>query len=86
VGILCLGLLRAALGHAAQMAHYAEAFTLLPGRCFRMVTDPEPPRQGQPTHCDTPVVWRGRFRTRVEQIYGVDEDHRDEPTHRARVP
>jgi len=54
------------------MAHYAEAFTLLPGRCFRMVTDPEPRRQGQPTHCDAAVVWRGRFRTGGEDVYGVD--------------
>ena len=32
------------------MGHYAEAFTLLPGRCFRMVKDPEPRRRGRPTH------------------------------------
>jgi len=39
--------------------HYAEAFTLLPGRHFGMVTDPEPRRQGQPTHCEEPgrVAW-----------------------------
>jgi len=23
-------------------------------------------------HCDAAVVWRGRFRTRIEQIYRVD--------------
>ena len=31
--------------------HYAEAFTLIAGRRFRRVTDPEPPPRGQPTHC-----------------------------------
>jgi hypothetical protein len=64
--------------------HYAEGFTLLPGRAFRMVTDPDPRRHGQPTHCDEPVVWRGRFRARGEKVYRVDacEDHRDELTHR----
>lgn len=64
--------------------HYAEAFTVLPGRCFRMVTDPDPARRGQPTHCGEPVVWRGRFRTPGEKTYGVDacEGHGDDLTHR----
>jgi len=68
-------------------AHYAEVFALLPGRCFRMVTDPEPRRRGQPTHCGAPVVWRGRFRTRGELIYWVDacEGHGEELTHRSRI-
>jgi len=29
-------------------SHYAEAFTLLSGRCFRMATDPEPRRPLRP--------------------------------------
>jgi hypothetical protein len=68
-------------------AHYADSFILIPGRCFRMVTDPEPRRQGQPTHCDEPVVWRGRFRTRGDDTYRVDacEVHGDELTHHSRV-
>ena len=69
------------------MGHYAEAFTLLPGRCFRMVNDPEPRRRGQPTHCDEPVVWRGRFRTKRKDIYRVEacEGHGDELTHRTSI-
>jgi hypothetical protein len=70
------------------VAHYADAFTILPGRCFRMVTDPEPRRLGHPDHCDEPVVWRGRFRTRGERVYRVDacEGHGGELTHRTRGP
>jgi hypothetical protein len=40
--------------------YYAEAFSPLPGRCFRMVT-----RHGggaRPTHCPEPVAWRGSGR------------------------
>ena len=69
-------------------SHYAEAFTLTPGRCFGLVADPEPRRQGQPAPCDEPVAWQGRFRTRGEDIYRVDacDDHGDELTHRSRIP
>ncbi len=68
-------------------SHYAECFTLIPGRCFRMVTDPEPRRRAQPGHCEKPVVWRGRFRTRGEDIYRVDacDGHGDELMHRTRI-
>jgi hypothetical protein len=53
-----------------------------------MVTDPEPRRRGQPGHCDEPVVWRGRFRTRAEQIYRVDacDEHGAELINRTRIP
>jgi len=43
------------------MDHYAEAFYVEPGRCWRMVTTD---RQGMPTHCPEPVEWRGRFKNR----------------------
>jgi hypothetical protein len=33
-----------------------------------MVTDPEPRRRGQRTHCDAPVLWGGQFRTKAEKI------------------
>ena len=68
-------------------AHYAEAFTLIPGRCFRMVTDPESRRRGQPIHCEESVVWRGRFLTRGEDVYRVDAcgEHGDELMHRTRI-
>jgi hypothetical protein len=41
-------------------AHYAEAFSPLAGRCFRLVD-----RAGEagPTHCPQPPRWRGSFRT-----------------------
>ncbi len=69
------------------MAHYAECFTLLPGRCFRMVTDPEPRKRGHATHCAEPVIWRGRFRSAGEQIYRVDAcaEHGEELTHRTEI-
>jgi hypothetical protein len=31
------------------------------GQCWRMVTTE---RQGMPSHCAEPAVWRGRFTTR----------------------
>jgi len=67
--------------------HYAECFSLTPGRCFRMIVSPEPRKRGQPTHCHEPVAWRGRFRTKGEDVYGVEacDGHGDELTHRSRV-
>jgi hypothetical protein len=34
-----------------------QAFSLLPGRCFRLVAGGE---GGGPTHCPEPPVWRAR--------------------------
>jgi hypothetical protein len=39
------------------MDHYAEAFFVEAGQCWRMVTTE---RQGMPAHCAEPVEWRGR--------------------------
>ena len=36
--------------------HYAEAYFIAPGRCFRMV---HKPGEGQPTHCPDPPRARG---------------------------
>jgi hypothetical protein len=50
--------------------YYAEAFSLLPGRCFRMVT-----RHGGgagPTHCPEPVVWRGSWRAPKGRGYRIE--------------
>jgi hypothetical protein len=57
--------------------HYAEAFTLSPGRCFRMV---QLPGVGHPAHCSQPIAWHGRFRAADKRLYRVDacEDHADE--------
>jgi hypothetical protein len=35
--------------------YYTQAFSPLPGRCFRLVSGGE----GGPTHCPEPPVWRG---------------------------
>jgi hypothetical protein len=72
-------------GHLAYPAvmpgapYYAEAFSPLPGRCFRMVT-----RQGGgagPTHCPQPVVWRGSWRAPNGRRYRIEacEGHRPAP-------
>src|SRR5829696_4534722 len=42
--------------------YYAEAFALLPGRCFRMVAHHG---EAGPTHCPEPVAWRGSWRPRT---------------------
>jgi hypothetical protein len=57
--------------------YYAEAFSPLPGRCFRMVTT----RQGGgagPTHCPEPVAWRGSWRAPNGRRYRIEacEGHR----------
>ena len=59
--------------------YYAEAFSPLPGRCFRMVT-----RHGGgagPTHCPEPVVWRGSWRAPKGRRYRIEacEGHRPAP-------
>jgi hypothetical protein len=38
--------------------HYAEAFFVQLGRCFRMLSDVA----GRPEHCPMPPTWRGAFR------------------------
>jgi hypothetical protein len=38
--------------------YYAQAFSPLPGRCFRLVDQP----QGGPKHCPRPPAWHGSFR------------------------
>ena len=42
--------------------HYAEAFSPMPGRCFRMVSCPAQGAQGAPRHRPDPVAVRGTFR------------------------
>jgi hypothetical protein len=58
--------------------YYAEAFSPLPGRCFRMVS-----RHGDagPTHCPEPVVWRGPWRAPNGRRYRIEacEGHRPPP-------
>jgi hypothetical protein len=56
--------------------YYAQAFSPLPGRCFRFVS-----RGGEgdgPTPCPEPPTWRGPFRAPNGRRYRVDacEGHR----------
>ena len=43
------------------LPRYAEAFSTLPGQCFRFVSSAVPGRQGMPHHCPLPVALRGTF-------------------------
>jgi hypothetical protein len=45
------------------------AFTLTPGRCFRLVTLPG---VGHPDDCREPVEWRGRWRAASGKLYRVE--------------
>ena len=51
------------------MDHYAEAFTTMPGRCWRMVDDEN--GTTHPAHCPQPVVWRGTYRTSEGKVFKV---------------
>jgi hypothetical protein len=55
--------------------YYAEAFSPLPGRCFRLVT--RPGGEGGPVHCPEPT-WRGSWRAPNGRRYRVAacEGHR----------
>jgi hypothetical protein len=58
--------------------YYAEAFSLLPSRCFRMVAH----HGGSgPTHCPKPVAWRGSWRAPNSRRYRMEacEGHRPLP-------
>jgi hypothetical protein len=50
-------------------AHYAESFTVVPGRCFRLITRPG---HDDPDHCPAAVVWHGRFKDRAGKRHEVD--------------
>jgi hypothetical protein len=49
--------------------HYAEAFSPLPGRCFRMVAHHG---EAGPMHCPEPVVWRGSWRAPNGRRYRLE--------------
>jgi hypothetical protein len=55
--------------------HYAEAFSPLPGRCFRLVAHHG---EAGPRHCPEPVAWRGSWRAPNGRRYQVEacEGHR----------
>jgi hypothetical protein len=49
--------------------YYAEAFSPMQGRCFRMVAHHG---QAGPTHCSEPVAWRGSWRAPSGRRYRVE--------------
>jgi hypothetical protein len=50
--------------------YYAESFSPMPGRCFRLVKRSD--AEGQPMHCPEPVAWQGTFRSLGGARYRVD--------------
>ena len=58
--------------------YYTEAFSPLPGRRFRMVTEQ---RGAGSTHCPEPVAWHGSWRAPNGRRYWVEacEGHRPPP-------
>jgi hypothetical protein len=57
--------------------YYAQAFSPLPGRCFRMV-----PHHGEagPVHCPEPVAWRGSWRAPNGRRYRIEACNGHQPT------
>jgi hypothetical protein len=55
--------------------YFAESFSPLPGRCFRLVGDDG----GRPSHCPEPVRWSGTFRAPDGRRYRAQacDGHRD---------
>jgi hypothetical protein len=47
--------------------YYAQAFSPLPGRCFRLVAHHG---EAGPTHCPEPVAWRGSWGARTAAATG----------------
>lgn len=66
-----------ASGDVPGAAYYEEAFTLTPGRCFRMV---DCDGSASPTYCPEPVMWRGQRRALNKRRYQVEpcEGHQPE--------
>jgi hypothetical protein len=58
-----------------EAPYYAEAFSPIPGRCFRLVAHPG---EAGPDHCPEPVAWRGSWRPPSGRRYGIEacEGHR----------
>jgi hypothetical protein len=50
------------------MSHYAEAFSVRPGRCFRFTGT----SIGRAGHCREPIVARGTFIDKNGQLWPVD--------------
>jgi hypothetical protein len=53
-----------------EVPHYAEAFSPIAGRCFRLVSRQD--QQAGPVHCPEPPRWRGTFRAKDGRRYSVE--------------
>jgi hypothetical protein len=60
------------------VSYYAEAFSPLSGRCFRLVAHHG---EAGPTDCPEPAVWRGSWRASNGRRYRIEacEAHRSAP-------
>jgi hypothetical protein len=54
-----------------QVPHYADAFSLIPGRRFHFVSIMGGRPSGGPNHCPEPPRWQGVFRARDGRRYAV---------------
>jgi len=45
--------------------HYADAFYVEAGQCFRMIMSTNSGSQGSPTHCPEPIEWHNRVQDRA---------------------
>ena len=63
---------------SCQEPYYAEAFSPLPGRCFRLVAHPG---EAGPSHCPEPVTWRGSWQAPSGRRYRIEacEGHQPAP-------
>lgn len=50
--------------------HYANAFNITPGECFRLVERDD--AHGQPTHCKQPLIVKGRWRDGKGRLRDVE--------------
>lgn len=69
----------------AQLAHYAESFALISGRCFRFIQAED--GTGHAQHCPHMTAWRGRFQDAAGKWHTVCacEGHRADLTSVQRV-
>jgi hypothetical protein len=60
-----------------EAPYYAEAFSPIAGRCFRLVSRQD--QQAGPIHCPAPPRWSGSLRDKNGRRYGVEacDGHRE---------
>jgi hypothetical protein len=63
------------MDHMPRAGDLAEGFFISPGRCFRMVYSDE----FEVTHCDQPVVWKGRWRDGKGEAWVIEACQEHQP-------